>query len=189
MKDKDKQQFKSLAKNSPLKSPLPESHDREVEKKYISLLTSAREEEYYAAFPTPSIDGVVREKREREPRNIYKTINTVIPRPRRYRKNAVRERCRQFVLDLQDHGFPVGVHLHTRDLKYWIKALDLAHDKITVDQYVERLVIFNYFIPHKDGTYVFSSVLPAGQVTLVDPKVVRSRLRASLRRPRKRKAW
>jgi len=165
------------------------------EKIYISLVKRERARDEANVETIESI----RERRERESHEIYKSCNSVIkptlntteskhksesikPYSRRsYRKNAIRDRCRQFAQDFYDHGFHEGVKLNKYDLRYWIIALDLAHDKIAVRQYLERLVMFGYFHLHKNGFYEFVRRLPEGQVTLLDPKIVRLKLNASLR--------
>jgi len=134
----------------------------------------------------------VEKKKEEEEIERYKKINSVIadsgssrPPPRRYRKNAVRDRCRQFAQDLEAEGFIAGNKFEKRKLRYWIIALDLAHDKTTVKQYFERLVIYGYFILNKRGKYVFCGSLRPNQLSLIDPKIIRARTHASLYQDRR----
>jgi len=176
----------SESKNPPLKSPLLETNECSSEKKYISLVKRERELDGLVHCCDVHV-GVGEINNNNTSREIYKTINTVIPqRKRTYRKNIIRYRCQQFAQDLVNAGFPEGWQFDKKELRHWIIALDLAHDKNTVDQYFERLVIYNYFFLHDNGSYELVRVLPEGQFTLLDPRRIQKKLRASLRKPRRR---
>lgn len=129
----------------------------------------------------------IEKKEEEEGIERYKSCNSVIGqvKVKRYRKNAIRNRCRQFARDLEDHGFQAGNKFDRRELRYWIIALDLAHDKTTVKQYLERLLIYGYFILNKHGKYVFCGSLKPGQLTFMDHRKVRAKIHMSLHQDRR----
>ncbi len=162
------------------------------EKNYISIYGVERETDenlvitsLNSSLPSLSNGETVEKKEEEDGIERYKKINSVIaPRPRRYRKNAVRDRCRQFAQDLEAQGFVFGDKFTLRDLKHWIVALDLAHDKLTVKQYIERLVIYGYFVL-KQGIFTFCGSRRPGQLSLIAPEKIMGSLRACLHTDRR----
>lgn len=180
----------------PQSPPLPNTDEcvdgESGEKIYISMVAGARETEKGVVDPFERKTACIeREKRERD-QDIYKFNNSVI-KPQQlkkhrgsYRTNAIQNRCRQFAQDFYNQGFNIGCQVTWRELRYRMITLNLCHDKVTVKQYFERLVMYGYFKILKGGQYEFRSLLPVGQQALPDLETTLNRLNASLN-PLKRK--
>ena len=96
---------------------------------------------------------------------------------------------RNVMADLEDKGFVSGTTLDAKELRHWIIGLDLAHDKLTIKSYQERLLIFGYFIL-KNGKYVFLGSLKPKQLSFVDPKKIRNQVQSSIYAKKiRRRAW
>ncbi len=165
---------------------MDEGGSRGVPQKNISLSISPSEGNTSTARQVyVGLESIREEREEEDGIERYKKINSVIAPKRRYRKNVIRDRCRQFAQDLEAEGFQAGNKLHKRELRYWIIGLDLAHDKSTLRQYMERLLIYGYFILDKNGQYIFCGSTKPGQLTLMDPEKVRARIHGSLYQDRR----
>jgi hypothetical protein len=164
-----------------------------AEKIYISLLQHERQKDEQPTFTNgeTTLNGptILEKKEEEEQREIYnysgdehkriQTYTKIRHRRGRYRKNAIRDRMQLFAQDLEAKGFIFGNKFTQQELRYWIIALDLAHDKLTINHYFERLVITGYFIL-KQGKFTFCGSRRAGQLSLITPEKIMGSLRACL---------
>lgn len=184
----------------PSASPPSKSLDEcSSEKIYISLLKREREKDEGVNYVEKTENNDSIERKKKKDREIYffkhryneekKALKPqVIHKTKRgtYKNTAIQDRCRRFAQDFYDLGFNFGSKVTKRELRYRMITLDLCHDRITVNQYFERLVMYGYFKILPGGVYEFRSILPVGQQALDDPKVTMNRLNASLN-PLKRK--
>ncbi len=111
------------------------------------------------------------------------------PRKGSYKKNAVNERIRSFLNSL-DEMYGIGYAFSKQELKHWIQRLNLAHDRVTVQQYLRRFVMHGYFSVSR-GKFKFVSKQPK-QPTIAEILHVKKQimsLRASTRRAPKRKSY
>ena len=111
------------------------------------------------------------------------------PRKGSYKKKAVNERICSF-LNSFDEMYGIGYAVSKQELKYWIQKLNLANDRVTVQQYLQRFVMHGYFsVSH--GKFKFVSKQPK-QPTIAEILNVKKQimsLRASTRRAPKRKSY
>jgi len=182
------------------------------EKIYISMVKRARENDKDVDGPFERNREIIEKKKEEEDTKIYNNLNSVIKptsntiknkhiqsvlmRKRRnplrhsYRTTAIKGRCRQFAQDFHDLGFPIGIKISKNELHYRMITLDLCHDRVTVNQYFERLVMYGYFKILPNGLFEFRSVLPVGQQALPNPKTTMHRLDSVLNPlPQSKKSW
>lgn len=114
-----------------------------------------------------------------------------------YKNHAVQERISWFIEELdvnvgltEPDGKPR--HFNKKELKFWIQRLGLAFDRLTVNQYLKRFLMFGYMsVSSRSGTFYFVSKTPQ-EVTaneLVNTKQVMLSIRALTREQKKRRSY
>ena len=174
---------------SPPSSPPPRSVKEssyrdvsDVEKIYISLLKESDAIDNIvkrSELPVLQVENRERiERRERESQDIYiisdnehksiqtygsltedRRVNRVFKRKRgSYNTKAVHDRIGYFLEDLESM-FGLNYKLHKTELEYWIQRLELANDRLAVNQYLKRFLMKGYFKTER-GLMVFVSKTP-----------------------------
>jgi len=116
----------------------------------------------------------------------------------KYRNNVVFDRINWFVTELDlnvgliDPKFNKPRMFSKQELKYWIQRLGLAQDRLTVNQYLKRFLMFGYVaVKSNQGKFYFVSKTPSQPTIaeIVETKDVMMSIRALTHTPRKRKSY
>ena len=148
------------------------------------MLASARENDKGVVDPFERNRETIENKKKKKTQNIDLLKHRYTSRRGSYKKNTVKTRCREFAQAFEALGFPIGIKINERILRYRMLTLDLCHDRVTVNQYIERLCLYGFFKILPNGVFEFRSTLPLGQQALQktsDPETTMYRLKAVLK--------